>query len=118
MVLYAQLHNALFNTVGPIPRVERMLEEAVLMAKGHSDVDAQLIPTWGLFGSRLTQGRYGAMHGYALQFMELAQRSNDGYQIAMGRRMLGLANFRLGNFAAAYELNFKRSNPWAQAVPA
>ena len=111
MALYAQLltTTTLFTVVGPVARVEHLLEDAIPRARATAGIEAQIVALWALFGVRLIEGRYDDALAYASEIAALAEQTNDGSSRAVGHRVLALAHFRLGRLRAAVHTILKAS---------
>lgn len=94
--LAPSMHKAWYNSLGLSERVEPMLIKAIDVARRIGDNSCLLDCLWALFGTRLTQGRYGGAVGYARQFQDVAEQSSEQAQHAIAHRIVALSMWRDG----------------------
>jgi predicted ATPase/DNA-binding winged helix-turn-helix (wHTH) protein len=97
MRLHAALGQAILYGEGPAPAAATALSQALEAARRLGDVDHELRALWGLYSRELNTGGYRRALDHAHQFTQAAERSMFGDDALIGERMLGAANFHLGN---------------------
>jgi predicted ATPase/DNA-binding winged helix-turn-helix (wHTH) protein len=101
--LYAMVHHAHYNALGLAPNIERIVHEGLRLANESGDTRHQLLFLYNLFGTRLTQGRYGESEEYAGRFLALARAIGEPAPLAMGQRIVGLSQWRNGKLLQALD---------------
>ncbi|MFG6080106.1 winged helix-turn-helix domain-containing protein [Paracoccus litorisediminis] len=99
--LAPSLHKAWYNSLGLSPKVQPMLIKAIDVAHRTENRSCHLDCLWAMFGTRLTQARYGDALIYAREFQQVAEASGDTAQIAMAHRIVALSMWRDGNLVDA-----------------
>lgn len=101
--LAPSLHKAWYNSLGLSAKVQPLLVKTVEVARRENETSCLLDCLWALFGTRLTQARYGAALAYAREFQGVAERSSDAAQNAMAQRIVALSMWRNGDLTSALE---------------
>ncbi|MDS9468813.1 winged helix-turn-helix domain-containing protein [Paracoccus sp. MBLB3053] len=99
--LAPSLHKAWYNSLGLSQKVQPMLIRAIDVARRTGNRSCHLDCLWAMFGTRLTQARYGGALAYAREFQQVAEASGDAAQIAMAHRIVALSMWRDGNLSDA-----------------
>nr|WP_246184992.1 winged helix-turn-helix domain-containing protein [Paracoccus aestuariivivens] len=99
--LAPSLHKAWYNSLGLSPKVQPMLIKAIDVARRTENRSCHLDCLWAMFGTRLTEARYGGALSYAREFQKVAEASGDAAQIAMAHRIVALSMWRDGNLGDA-----------------
>jgi tetratricopeptide (TPR) repeat protein len=95
------MHKSWYNCLGLSGKVQPMLIRAIDVARRIGDNSCLLDCLWAMFGTRLTQARYGDALSYARQFQQVAEGSEDKAQHAMAHRIVALSMWRDGEFQEA-----------------
>ncbi|WP_134681854.1 ATP-binding protein [Paracoccus ravus] len=99
--LAPSMHKAWYNSLGLSPKIQPMLIKAIEVARRTGNRSCLLDCLWTMFGTRLTQARYGDALTYAREFQAVAEASGDAAQIAMAHRIVALGMWRDGNLGDA-----------------
>jgi predicted ATPase len=97
MKLFAALGATLIYTDGPGPRANEAWENSLKYAESLGNTDYQLRALWGLFQVRFNTGKFRASLDVAEQLRQLAANSPDPADALLGDRLIGLAQFYLGD---------------------
>jgi predicted ATPase len=97
MKLFAALGATLIYTDGPGPKANEAWENSLKYAKRLGNVDYQLRALWGLFQVRFNTGKFRESLDVAEQLRRLAAGSLDPADVLLGDRLVGLAQFYLGD---------------------
>jgi len=101
MRLCAALGAVLTQISNGAENAESAWTRALQLARDLSDVDCELRSLWGLWSCRFNRGDLRRALEAGEQFRATALRSREPADAVMGERLLGLAQFHLGNLSAA-----------------
>jgi predicted ATPase/DNA-binding winged helix-turn-helix (wHTH) protein len=97
MKLLAALGATLIYTEGPGPKAKTTLEDSLKCAEQLGDTDYQVRALWGLYQVRFNSGEFRRALELAERLRVLAATSTDPADALLGDRLIGLANFYLGD---------------------
>jgi predicted ATPase/DNA-binding winged helix-turn-helix (wHTH) protein len=101
MRLFAALGADLMQTGGSSKEIRATWCQALELAEELGDVDHQLRALWGLWACDFTDAEFRAALATAGRFREVARKSQDSCDLAVGERLIGIARFVLGDLAEA-----------------
>ncbi|MDA9395020.1 transcriptional regulator [Bradyrhizobium sp. CCBAU 45394] len=89
--LYVALGFALLNTTGSADRMKAALSIGLALAEELSDLELQLKAVWTLWSYNLNSGQYAAAKDVGERYLEIALRTGNPANEAVGRRLIGAA---------------------------
>ena len=82
---------ALLNTTGSADRMKAALSIGLALAEELSDLELQLKAVWTLWSYNLNSGQYAAAKDVGERYLEIALRTGNPANEAVGRRLIGAA---------------------------
>lgn len=89
--LYVALGFALLNTTGSADRMKAALSTGLVLAEELSDLELQLKAIWTLWSYNLNSGQSATAKEVGERYLEIALRTGNPANEAVGRRLIGAA---------------------------
>jgi predicted ATPase/DNA-binding winged helix-turn-helix (wHTH) protein len=87
---------SLLNTTGSADRMKAALSIGLVLAEELSDLELQLKAVWTLWSYNLNSGQYAAAKEVGERYLEIALRTENTANEAVGRRLIGAASHFFG----------------------